>query len=316
MPEDSRLAGFSAPRGDAGHFARAGSAVETLMELAGHLADFKINELQLYTEHTFAYRKYRAVWRDWGALTGAEIRKLDAHCRRLGIELVPNQNSFGHLREWLAYPPLKKLAEVAEPWRGRIAASLCAGPRRSRPKIRARCRFCAGCTMNCCRTSRAALQRGLRRDVGPGRGQSRKLCEKIGKGRVYLNFSEKDPSRSFGAAEKQMMFWGDIILHHPELVRELPRNVIALNWGYEAGHPFDREAAVFARSKIPFYVCPGTSTWMTLIGRHDNAFANLREAAKAGRKHGAAGFLITDWGEAGIHNRWRSAIFLMRMARR
>ena len=55
--------------------------LETLLELAERLADFKINELQLYTEHTFAYRKYKSVWQSWGALTGEEIRKLDARCR-------------------------------------------------------------------------------------------------------------------------------------------------------------------------------------------------------------------------------------------
>ena len=53
--------------------------LETLLELVEQLADFKINEFQLYTEHTFAYRKYVPVWRDWGALTGAEIERLDAH---------------------------------------------------------------------------------------------------------------------------------------------------------------------------------------------------------------------------------------------
>ncbi len=90
--------------------------LETLLELAEQLADFKINELQLYTEHTFAYRQYKSVWQSWGALTGAEIRKLDARCRELGIDLVPNQNSFGHLRHFLEHPKLKKLAEVAEPY--------------------------------------------------------------------------------------------------------------------------------------------------------------------------------------------------------
>src|SRR5437867_6438600 len=38
---------------------------------------------------------------------------------------------------------------------------------------------------------------------------------------------------------------------------------------------------------------------MTLIGRHDNSFANLRRAAKAGRRHGAVGYLNTDWGDGG-----------------
>ena len=93
--------------------------LETLLDLAEHLADFKINELQLYTEHTFAYRKYKSVWQSWGALTGAEIRKLDARCRELGIDLVPNQNSFGHLRHFLEHPSLKKLAEVSETLRRR-----------------------------------------------------------------------------------------------------------------------------------------------------------------------------------------------------
>ena len=122
-----------------------------------------------------------------------------------------------------------------------------------------------------------------------------------------------------------MMFWGDIILKYPKLIPELAAfgvpspagsngseraqtrrkaglgalSLIALNWGYEADHPFDHEAALFAKAKIPFYVCPGTSTWQTLIGRHDNALANLRAAARAGHKHGAMGYLITDWGDGG-----------------
>ena len=47
----------------------------TLLDLVEQLASFKINEFQLYTEHTFAYRKYKPVWKNWGALTAAEIRE-------------------------------------------------------------------------------------------------------------------------------------------------------------------------------------------------------------------------------------------------
>src|SRR5262249_41224715 len=90
--------------------------LETLLDLAERLADFKINELQLYTEHTFAYRKFKSVWRSWGALNAKEIQKLDARCRQLGIDLVPNQNSFGHLRYFLGHPDVKRLAEVSKPY--------------------------------------------------------------------------------------------------------------------------------------------------------------------------------------------------------
>src|SRR5260221_864735 len=92
--------------------------LETLLDLAEKLSDFKINELQLYTEHTFAYRKYKSVWQSWGALTAKEIKILDARCRELGIDLVPNQNSFGHLRYFLADPRLTKLGELSAPYEG------------------------------------------------------------------------------------------------------------------------------------------------------------------------------------------------------
>jgi hypothetical protein len=115
---------------------------------------------------------------------------------------------------------------------------------------------------------------------------------------VYVNFL-KAIHAEVSARGRRMMFWGDIVLHYPDLIRELPKDSIALNWGYEADHPFNRETRQFARSGIPFYVCPGTSTWMSLIGRHDNALANLRRAADAGRRRGAIGYLITDWGDGG-----------------
>ena len=115
---------------------------------------------------------------------------------------------------------------------------------------------------------------------------------------MYLDFI-KQLHREVSARGKTMMFWGDIILKYPQLIRELPKNVVALNWGYEANHPFAKEAAQFAKAKIPFYVCPGSSTWQTLIGKHDNALANLHAAAKVGTKYGAVGFLNTDWGDGG-----------------
>jgi hexosaminidase len=318
--------------------------LETLLELVEHLADFKINEFQLYTEHTFAYRNYKSAWRDWGALTATEVRKLDARCRELGIDLVPNQNSFGHLREFLAHPRLKKLAEVSKPYESEKGDYL-RYPSTLAPNHPGTIPFLCGLYDELLPNFSSGFRSHRRKEVEMasdsktppphvvgyfnvgcdetwdlGLGQSKALCARLGKGRVYLDFLRKI-HREVSKRGKRMMFWGDIILKYPKLIPELasfgvppsggPRgksseppeggtpSILALNWGYEANHPFGREAALFEKSKIPFYVCPGTSTWTTLIGRHDNAFANLRRAAKAGRKHGALGYLITDWGDGG-----------------
>jgi hypothetical protein len=270
----------------------------TLLELVDRLADFKINEFQLYTEHTFAYRNYEPVWRDWGALTGEEILRLDRRCREFGIDLVPNQNSFGHLRYWLEYRPLKKLAEVKQPYEGADGTFL-RYPTTLAPNHPGTLPFLRGLYEELLpHFTSERFNVGCDETWDLGRGQSKRLCDAKGKGRVYLEFLKRI-HRETQARGRRMMFWGDIVLHHPELIRELPKDLIALNWGYEANHPFEREAELFAKAKVPSYVCPGTSTWMTLIGRHDNALTNLRLGAEAGRQHGAIGYLNTDWGDGG-----------------
>ncbi len=270
----------------------------TLLDFAEKLADFKINELQLYTEHTFACQKYQRIWRSWGALTAKEIQILDARCRELGIELVPNQNSFGHLREFLADPRLKPLGELAEPYED-SSGEFVRRPTTLAPTHRGTLPFLRGLYDELLPNFTSQyFNIGGDETWDLGRGQSKKLCATKGKGRVYLDFL-KQLQREVSGRNRHMMFWGDIILKHPALIRELPKNVIALNWGYEAGHPFASEAAQFAQAGIPFYVCPGTSTWQTLIGKHDNALANLRAAAQVGQRHGARGYLITDWGDGG-----------------
>jgi hypothetical protein len=272
--------------------------LETLLDLAEKLSDLKINELQLYTEHTFAYKNFKSVWQSWGALTAREIKILDARCRELGIDLVPNQNSFGHLRYFLADRRLKKLGELAEPYEAETKDFL-RRPTTLAPNHPGTLPFLRGLYDELLPNfSSEFFNIGCDETWDLGRGQSKKLCETKGKGRVYLDFLKKI-HREVSTRDKKMMFWGDIILKYPKLIHELPKNVIALNWGYESNHPFEKEAAQFAKAKIPFYICPGTSTWQTLIGKHDNSLANLRAAAKAGKKFGAIGFLNTDWGDGG-----------------
>lgn len=48
--------------------------MERLYRLVDLLADLKLNELQLYTEHTFAYRNHREVWQDFSTIPSRSVR--------------------------------------------------------------------------------------------------------------------------------------------------------------------------------------------------------------------------------------------------
>lgn len=272
----------------------------TLKQLVEILEKFNYNQLQLYTEHTFAYSKHEAVWKDASPMTADEVRELDLFCAMHGIDLVPNQNSFGHLERWLVKPEYNHLAELPRggaplPWGGfkKDPTTLC-------PTDPASLEFLAGLYDELLPNFESRLF-----NIGCdetfdllGEGRSAAAVKEKGEGRVYLEFLLKvaELVRKRG---KRPMFWGDVILRHPELVPELPKDLIALDWGYEGNHPFMDEAAKFAAAGLDFYVCPGTSSWNSLAGRVENMRENMIAAERAGHLHGAKGFMVTDWGDGG-----------------
>ena len=271
--------------------------METLYELVDRLAGWKVNQVQLYTEHTFAYRDHPEVWAKASPLTGEEILALDAFCRERFIELVPNQNLFGHMERWLRHPRYAPLAEIhgefPVPW-GTMKGPFSLAP--TNPESLALVRGMLDELLPHF-TSRT-VNIGCDETFDVGHGQSKAAVEEKGEGRVYLDYLLKlyaeVSRRGF-----RTQFWGDIINDHPELVPELPRDSIGLLWGYEAEFPFAEQGERFAKAGVPFYVCPGTSSWNTIAGRTFNALGNLLNAAENGLKFGACGYLNTDWGDNG-----------------
>ncbi|MBN1921149.1 MAG: family 20 glycosylhydrolase [Anaerolineae bacterium] len=270
----------------------------TLFTLVDRLASWKVNQLQLYTEHTFAYHNHPVVWAEASPMTGEEVLTLDAYCRERFIELVPNQNSFGHMERWLKQAPYAPLAETHEafetPWGMKMQGPFSLAP--EHPGSIALLRTLYDELLP--HFSSEQFNVGCDETIDLGVGASAEACRERSVGQVYLDFLLK-VYREVKARGRRMQFWGDIIIHYPELVQKLPRDIIALEWGYEADAPFDAHGAQFAAAGIPFYVCPGTSSWCSIAGRTDNALGNLLSAAENGLKHGACGYLNTDWGDRG-----------------
>ncbi|WP_123040986.1 beta-N-acetylhexosaminidase [Cohnella candidum] len=272
--------------------------METLYRLIDLLSDFKINHLQLYIEgFSYAYPSFPQVWEGRTPMTGREMEELDRYCRERYIDFVPNQNSFGHMTAWTALEEFKPIAECPDGFDMPLG------------------RFPSSMSLNPLSPDSLSFVERLYDDLLPhftspyfnvgcdetfdlGLGRSREECERLGKGRVYLNYL-MEIYKLCKARGKTMMFWGDIIKEHAELVPELPRDVIAMEWGYGADQPSEAQCERYARSGIPFYVCPGTSSWNSITGLTDNMKSNIRNAAAYGAKHGARGLINTDWGDAG-----------------
>lgn len=273
--------------------------METLYHMIDLLASWKINEFQLYTEHTYAYKNHEVVWQNSSPMTAEEIKMLDIYCKSRFIDLVPNQNSFGHMENWLQHDRYVDLAECPTDcktiWGTRSLSSL--NPINP-GSVQLMQELYAELLPNF--TSKY-FNIGCDETVELGCGLSAEYCKEKGKGNVYLEYLIK-LNNEVNKHGRQAQFWGDIILNHPELIPSIPKNMTAMVWGYESTYPFDENLPKFKKAGLEFYVCPGTSTWRSIIGRNHDAFINLKKAAINGKLYGAKGYLNTNWGD---HGHWQ-----------
>lgn len=270
--------------------------IETLFKIIDNLSSFKINEIQLYTEHTFAYQNHKKVWENYSPYTADDILKIDRYCNKRYIDLVPNQNTFGHMWKWLRHSEYTHLSECETPtktiWGKRSKNCLSPAAEGSLPLVK---ELLDELSPN---FSSKFINVGCDETIELGLGKSKEICNQKGKGRVYLDYL-KEVFKICRENNKVPQFWGDIIIKYPKLIPEIPKDVVCMIWGYEHNHPYSTQCPKFKQAGIDFYVCPGTSTWRSPIGRTKNSFLNLENAANAARNNGAIGYLITDWGDLG-----------------
>jgi len=276
--------------------------LDTLKQLADRLASLKINHLQLYVEHTFAFAFDPDIASGCSPLTAAEIRELDAYCSERRIELVPSLASFGHMGRVLSLPQYRHLAEVAPDkaweemsWTERMHGfTIDVTNPQSRELLEKMydelLPLFSSRLMNVCCDETYDL----------GQGRNRRRAEEAGVGALYLEHLEflRQLCRKHN---KRLMFWGDILKRHPDLIDQIPRDAIVLNWGYAPDADYD-STAVFTNAGLSTIVCPGTAGWNHVVNDLNAAELNIRRYAAAGKKHGAVGLLNTDWGDEGHVN--------------
>ena len=89
--------------------------LEWLKHLADEMCFYKLNQLQLYVEHTDLFRDLPELHAVAGTpLTAEEIIELDGYCALCGIDLVPSLSTFGHLFELLRTKRFSHLCEMED----------------------------------------------------------------------------------------------------------------------------------------------------------------------------------------------------------
>lgn len=275
--------------------------LETLKELADRLSFYKINQLQLYIEHSFAFSKHSEIWVDSDPITAEEILVLDEYCRKRRIELVPSLSTFGHLYHALVSKSFRHLNEFEK-----IPEETFILVDRMRHY-----------TLDACNPLSLQFVYEMIEEFMPlfssdkfniccdetfdlGQGRNKALVEEVGAGKLYLYFTKKI-IEYVKSRKKHVMMWGDILLKHPELMKDIPEDVTILNWDYSPDVTEEGVGTV-AGTGLVQYVCPGVQGWNKLINDMDAADKNISASVAHAKKYNAAGILNTDWGDFGHVN--------------
>ena len=299
--------------------------METLDWLIGLLGRLRYTELQLYTEHTFAWEGFEEVWRDASPLTADELGHLATTCRDTGLRLVPCLNGFGHMERFLRHDRHRHRAECPD------GAPALVGGGTVAPTTLAPTPENAEFAVSLFREVLHALP-SRRVHVGGdepfelGHGRSAGEVARRGRTAVYVEHLERI-IRPLVDDGHEVLFWGDMLARSPEAAASMPRGSTAVAWWYlppvddppptaavlgeelaeRLGWPddalagFAAHARAFADTGFPFWVAPGTSSWNSLVGRWPTARANIDDAVAVGADRGARGVLLTDWGDNGHH---------------
>lgn len=269
---------------------------DTMKEMIDLLALLKINFLQLYIEGVpMEFPHHEEMWKGRDILSLDVLCELDAYCKKRFIDLIPCQNTLGHMSKWLTKDPYNAFAECPQGMQamGNMPPDVI--------DIRDDKAFAFVCDLldavgQC--SSAGCYHVCMDEAFQLCKGKNEKLAQEEGVAPILGTYIRKI-RKHLQEEHMQMMMWDDVLLEYPEIQKEIPDDVVFLDWGYEAEHPVEDRAKRLAETRHAFILCPGDNAWSSFTGMTDNMLACVKKTSDAAKTHQAKGMMVTDWGDLG-----------------
>lgn len=270
---------------------------ETIFKIIDLLSKYRYNHLELYVEgFSFEYKSQPFVYKNENYITAEEYLDIQHYANQMFIDLVPSENGFGHMTEWLKCDEYKHLAvsdELFEIWGSKRLSS----------------------TIDPTNERSVALIKQLYKDMIPysnskyfnmnfdepyelGYGKTKEKCDELGKEKVFTDYFNT-LAEEVKKYNKTPLFWGDFIIHNPKAIKQIDKDAILIDWGYNYNYPFEEHAEMLNKQRRKFILAAGTSSWSSASSKLLEMIYSVRNAVSAAVKNDAFGVILTDWGDFG-----------------
>lgn len=265
--------------------------VMTMSELrrfARQLSGQGINTLLMEWEASYPYEKHRVISGRY-AYTRQEIKDFVAYCNSLNIDVIPLQQSFGHVEYILKHHRYKELRQDQKDFS------------QVNPAKEELCK---------------ALFTDLFTDIisthtSPyihiGGDETyildRSPLSKEEKGRIYGDYVKMIANLVLSLG-KRPVIWADIALKYPDALKGLSKEIIFMDWnyGWDLNRFGDHHQLMASGHEIwgaPAYRSSPDNYFLTSWKTH---FENIRDFVPKSRELGYQGIIITSWSTSGIYS--------------
>jgi hypothetical protein len=269
--------------------------------MAEELAGFGFNTLIMEWEATFPYSGHPLIPNRY-AYTKEEISGFIAYCKGLGIDVIPLQQSFGHVEYILRHYRYADLREDQKDV-SQVCPLETALNRQLFTEL-----F----------TEMASMHPSGYFHIGGDETYLLGDCERCsafaeehGKSMLYVEHIKMMCEIVIGLGKRPVL-WADIGLKYPEELGQLPEETVFIDWNY--GWKLDHFGDVEKLAKSGFEVWGAPSLrsspdnyYLTTWEKH---FGNFEDFIPAGRDLGYTGMVLTSWSTSGRYSpvyesRWK-----------
>lgn len=265
---------------------------EALKEFATELSNFGMNTLVMEWEGTYPFEKHATISNKY-SYSREEVKDFINHCEKLGIKVIPLQQTLGHVEYILRNPRYSLLKEDKKD-----ISQLCPMEVLGNKEL-----------FTDLFTDLAAMHNSEYIHIGGDEtyllghdAKCRAKVEKEGKSKLFVDHMKMISEIVISLGKKPVM-WADIILKYPEAAAELPKETIFVDWnyGWKVNHFGDVSALQdlgFDFWGAPSIRCHPDNWYVTDWPTH---FKNQKDFIPYAREANYEGMVMTSWSTTGLY---------------
>jgi hexosaminidase len=260
--------------------------LEYLKRIVRTIAEFKMNQLNLYIEDAFPLEGQPLVGVLDDTLSRTDFKELVAYAAPYHVEIIPATEGCGHLHKVLRFEQFSGMGEVPH---GNDLAADDGSAQKFLEQFYGQIHSVFPSpiyNIGCDETG----------ELGSGRSAVR--VQRDGYGSVYAS----NVNRAYNLVRgynKQAIFWGDMAVAHPEVIPKLPKDLIVATWEYFPQLSYQKWLKPFFDAGMKIIVCPWVGNTSLIIPDYEVAASNIANFIDEGKRAGALGVNVTVWNDDG-----------------